>query len=267
MTALDELRHFREFLEKVPLQELGEETRPVKIVEADWREDLNLTIWKTIYTNYWEKGNFLSFDEWFNNLWRSLESREILKEFEGYCTAFLKYYNKGQWRTLGDDWFKMGFRARLFRLWTSALTQLDFCYVFMYICEEQGKKVSLQANAELDASGVNLRVGVLDFQIEKMSERPEARRGRPSRGKIYVPYPVWNLPDLQRRSLSTRVLQINRQRYRNQLNAFRKHYQQLPNGFVVFGEDFVRSIVQNLNHPETLRQFISGVVEELSGEK
>jgi len=260
------LNSYRKFLEKIPLQELGEKTRPIKTVETDWREDLNLTIWRTIYINYWEKGNFLSFDEWFSNLWRSLESREILKEFVEYCAAFLKYYSKGQWRTLADDWFKVGFRARLFRLWVSALTQLDFCYVFRYICEKQDRRMSLEANAELDASGVNLRVGDLDFQIAKISERPEARRGRPSKVKIDVPYPVWNLPDLERRSQSTRVSLMNRQRYENQLKAFYKYFVLLKNGFVVFSEHYVEEIVRNLDNRDELKTVIKRLLAELSGE-
>lgn len=137
MTALNDLRRFRKFLEKIPLQELGEETRPIKTVEPDWREELNLIIWRTVYTNYWEQNNFLNFDEWFSNLWSNLENHEMLKEFKEYCAAFLKYYHSNQWRTLADNWFKTGFRARLFRLWTSALTQLDFCYIFRYICEKE----------------------------------------------------------------------------------------------------------------------------------
>jgi hypothetical protein len=260
------LNSYRKFLESIPLQELGEETRPVKTVEPDWREDLNLNIWKTIYTNYWEKGNFLSFDKWFGILWAKLESGEILKEFEEYCEAFLKYYRKNQWRTLTDDWFKTGFRARLFRLWTSALTQLDFCYVFMYICEKQDKEMSLQANAELDARGVNLRVGALDFQIAKISERSEARRGRPSKVKIDVPYPVWNLQELERLSQSTRVSLINQQRYKNQLNAFHKYFLLLNNGFVVFSEHYVEQVVSNLSNPEKLKAVIERLLAELSGE-
>lgn len=265
MTAQDELRRFRQFLESIPRGQLGEETRRIKTVEQDWGQKLNLIIWESIYQNYWEKGNFLDFDAWFSNVWKQLEGLGELKEFEKYSQVYLEYYKSDTWQVLQDleDWFRVGLRARLFRLWMSALTQLDFCYVFKYVCERLNKKMGLEANAELDASGVNLRVGTLDFQIAKISERPEARV--PQRTKVInIPYPVWDLEYLENHSYpgSSRVWQ----RHANQLIAFAKHYKRLRNGFVVFGEDFIEAVVTKVDNPEALRDYISHIVRELSGQ-
>jgi len=214
----------------------------------------------SIFRYYWGEQNFLDFESWFETFWQELNSNptsgDALKEFKKY------YFDKD-----GDGWFKLGFKARMYRTWTAVLTQLDFCYMLAYVCHKQGKSVNLEANAELDISGIDLRVGNIDFEIGKLTQRKEARSAATARrNRIRIPYAVFNVEEYERKSHSSRVTPNNRMSYQNALQAFHKYFLLLENGFVVFNEYYVEQIVRNLDDPDRLKAALGEMLRELSGE-
>jgi hypothetical protein len=254
--AEEALNLFRKFLESIPLDKLREETVKIKRVEQDLPKEI-LPL-ESIFRHYWENKQFLEFDEWFENFWKELhdnpKKKEALEKFK------LEYFNGAD-----EEWFKEGFRARMYRTWTAILTQLDFCYAFAYICEKLNKKYKLIANAELDRKGIDLRVNNIDFQVTKISERKEARPTKSKKQKvIIIPYPVFNLEKLKRLSQSTKVKPENRKKYENIIRTFYRYYSILKNGFVVFNTEFVKEIVENLENVEKLENFISGILSNFS---
>ena len=253
---------YRKFLATIPLSHFRVEFQKVKWVEQDLpRAMLPL---KSIYEHYWKKQNFLEFDSWFSYFWEELhtnkESLEVIKKFKKY------YFDKDN-----NGWFKKGFKARMYRTWISMLTQLDFGYVISYVAEKQNKILVLECNASLDRSGIDLKIGDLGFQVKKVSQRKEARAITKTKKKrgievINIPYPVYNIEEIKRKIKSPRVLPQNKLAYEKTLESFYKYCKVLPNGFVVFAENYIVPIVKNINNIEKLREQIKQISLELSGE-
>lgn len=255
--AEEALNSYRIFLESIPLKRYREELKDVKWVEQDlYSEMLPLA---SIFRNYWHAQNFLDFESWFEQFWEELHSNPqslvALKNFKKY------HFDKDD-----DGWFKLGFKARMYRTWISVLTQVDFYYVFVYVCTRQKKEINFEANAELDKRGIDLRIGELDFGISKISQRKEARAGGSVKKTIVLPYTVFNISEFVRLSNSPRVSPDNRVAYRKSVEAFNKYFIQLSNGFVVFGEQYVDLIVKNINNRQAVIEAIRGMGKELSGE-
>lgn len=115
--------------------------------------------------------------------------------------------------------------------------------------------------------GIDLRIGEINFQIKKITERKEARqRSTSKRKEVIIPYPVYNLQEYERKAQSPRVSPAARAAYHNALRAFHKYFECLPNGFVVFGERLVEQIVRNADDFEKLRATVEGLQNELRGE-
>jgi len=252
------LQSYRKFLETIPLDKYRDELKDVKWVEQDlWPE---LLPQDSIFRLYWDRQEFLDFESWFEQFWQDLQTDPLksaaLKKFKAY------HFNKHN-----DGWFKLGFKARMFRTWTAVLTQLDFCYMFAYVCAKQGKKVALECNAQLDISGIDLRVGNIDFEVGKITQRKEARSAAVARkNRIRIPYAVFNLDEYERKSHSPRVSPSSRMAYRNALRAFQKYFIVLNNGFVVFSEHYIEPVVRELGNPDKLKVTVEGLLQELSGE-
>lgn len=187
---IEDLEKFRDFLGTIPLDKYCEELKDIKWVEQDLpREILPL---ESIFRYYWEDRIYLSFEEWFENFWKEIntneESKRVLEEFKRY------YFN----RELGEnDWFKNGFRVRMYRTWTSVLTQIDFCYLFEFLCAKENKKLTLECNADLDAKGIDARGQDIEFQIAKIIQRKKSL--------ITIPYAVFNLEEFERKIKSQEV--------------------------------------------------------------
>lgn len=250
-----DLKKYRYFLETIPLDKYREELKDIKWVEQDLpKEMLPLA---SIFKYYWEERNFLDFEEWFENFWKELntkpESRQVLKDFKKY------YFDKN-----GDGWFKKGFKARMYRTWVSVLTQLDFCYMFEYICAREGKDLQLEGNAELDRRGIDARVNDIDFQIAKISQRKEARTVGGKKTVVTIPYAVFNVEEFERRCKSRRVK--DKTGYRKALDSFHKYFIRLQNGFVVFNENYLKPIIDNIDNIEAVRKTVKKISLELSGE-
>jgi len=256
--SLEVLHQYRRFLESIPLDEYREKFRIIKWVEQDLPKDLLPQ--GSIFRHYWHEQNFLDFECWFEDFWGELQSNATrltaLKDFKKY------YFDKNN-----DGWFKLGFKARMYRTWTAVLTQLDFCYMLAHVCDKHSKKVKVEANAELDISGIDLQVGDIDFEVSKITQRKEARSAATARrNRIRIPYAVFNVDEYERKSHSQRVSPSSRIEYRNALHAFRKYFLLLKNGFVVFSEHYVDQVVRNLDNPDELKTMIERLLTELSGE-
>lgn len=256
--AVNALQTYRRFLESIPLDRYRDELKDVKWVEQDLYPELLPLV--SVFRNYWHRQNFLDFETWFEQFWGELHSnRESLIALK----AFKKYYFDKE----DDGWFKLGFKARMYRTWVSVLTQLDFCYMFVYVCKKQGKHLMLEANAELDAQGINLRVGELDFQVGKITHRKEARPSEEViKKKITIPYAVYNIDEYKRLSVSPRVSEISKRKYRNAIQAFDRYFVTLKNGFVVFSEFYVMQIVANLDNSYQLQATINALRREIADE-
>ena len=252
------LHQYREFLESINLREYREKLKRIKWVEHDLPREIRPQA--SIFRHYWDEQNFLDFESWFEDFWQELHSNPT-------SFAVLKYFKKYYFDKNNDGWFKLGFMARMYRTWTAVLTQLDFCYMFAYVCHKRAKSVNLKCNADLDYKGIDLRVGDMDFEVSKITERKEARSAQTARrNRIRIPYAVFNVSEYERKSLSSRVSPVNRKKYHNALQAFQKYFFILSNGFVVFGEEYVDQIVMNLDNAEKLKEIISMLLLELSGE-
>lgn len=252
---INDLVKYREFLKTIPLAKYREELKDIKWVEQDLpKEMLPLT---SIFKYYWFERNFLDFDKWFEIFWEELNtnprSKEVLKQFKKY------YFDKN-----GDGWFKKGFKARMYRTWVSVLTQLDFCYMFEYICAKEGKNLQLEADAELDARGIDARVKDIGFQIAKISQRKEARTVGGKKKVVTIPYAVFNIEEFERRCESPRVK--DKSGYRKALVSFHKYFIRLKNGFVVFNENYIRMIIDNIDDIEAVKRTVKKISLELSGE-
>jgi hypothetical protein len=154
----------------------------------------------------------------------------------------------------------------MYRTWISVLTQLDFCYVFEYVCAIKGINLQLECSAELDEKGIDARVNDIGFQVAKISQRKEARSGGTKKTIITIPYPVFNIEEIKRKIISNRVKEENKIRYQKILEAFNRYFIQLKNGFIVFGEKYIEEIVNNINDIEKVREAVNKIWKELSGE-
>ncbi|MBC7327581.1 TaqI family restriction endonuclease [bacterium] len=252
-----ELKKIRQFLESIPLSQYREETKGIKWVEQDLpKAVLPLA---SIFQFYWKDRNFVSFEEWFENFWQEINSNSISKKA---LEKFKQYYFN---RSLNEnDWFKKGFKARMYRTWVSLLTQLDFCYMLDYVCAKKGKNFTIVCSAELDMKGIDAQVDDICFQIAKISERKEARPGRTKRRIIPIPYAVFNLEELNRRLRSERTK--NKEKIKKMLNAFNKYFLVLQNGFVVFKESYIEKIVEHMGDYYKLKEIVYQVYLELLGE-
>lgn len=252
---IKDIEEYRKFLESIPLDKYREELKDIKWVEQDLpKEMLPLA---SIFRYYWDERKFLGFDEWFEIFWEEIntnaESKQALKEFKKY------YFDKN-----GDGWFKKGFKARMYRTWVSLLTQLDFCYMFEYICAKENKNLILECNAELDVKGVDARVSEIGFQIAKISQRKEARTVGEKKTVVTIPYAVFDLEEFQKRCQSPRVKDKNG--YQKALDSFNKYFVRLQNGFIVFKEDYLKLIIENIDNIDKVREVVKKISLELSGE-
>jgi len=252
---IGDLKKYRNFLASIPLDKYREELKDVKWVEQDLpREILPLA---SIYRYYWEERQFLTFDVWFECFWAELnnnpQSREALKSFKKY------FFDKDN-----DGWFKRGFRARMYRTWISVLTQLDFCYMFEYVCAKEGKNLQLECNAELDIKGIDAKVNDICFQVTKISQRKEARTAGKKKRLVTILYVVYDIEVFKARIQSPRVR--NKAGYQKALDSFYKYFIQLQNGFVVFSENYLKQIIDNINDREEVEKTVERIRLELSGE-
>lgn len=114
-----------------------------------------------------------------------------------------------------------------------------------------------QANAELDMQGIDGLIKIpysgkaysVGLQVKKISMRREVRerkfrKKRPTQIDllIEIPYSVSPPEKLIRKIESPRVKEDTKKVYRRELEFIQRYLRRLPNGFVIFKEEYARAI-------------------------
>lgn len=113
--------------------------------------------------------------------------------------------------------------------------------------------------------GIDARVNEINFQIAKITQRKEARSASKKKSLVTIPYAVFNLEDFERKIKSPRIKDKVKQIYQNSLQAFKKYFIRLNNGFVVFNEDYLKAIIENISDIEKVKKTIEKISNELAG--
>lgn len=212
--------------------------RTIKTVEQDLPKDLNpLEIY---YDYYWFKYYFIDYDEIFAVYWS--------KKLNPHIYEFIKKYFYG----CSLQFVEEGFKARLYRIWMSLLTQFHFLYLWNYLFDDK-----LYTNHEIDMMGIDAILKYEDkklgLQIKKISYRREASSRRFTRriskivdSIIEIPYVVIDLDEYRRKIMSPRVKEENKAKYQALLDFFSSNLIKYDNGFVVFKSDYLFRIMDEI---------------------
>lgn len=226
------LKKYEEFLKTIDLDRY-KKLKEIKTVEQDLPKALNPL--PLIYKYYWEEKKFIDFEKFFQIYWEK-NLKDIMR--------FVKKYFYG----CSLQFVEEGFKARLFRTWTSILTQFHFQYLWIDLFPEK-----LIANAKLDMIGIDSiilfgdkKVGI---QIKKISFRREASQRRFTKRQkkevnilAEIPYLVINEEELIRKLKSKRTKEETKEISRKLLSAFQENFNKLPNGFVIFKNEYLKHI-------------------------
>lgn len=231
----EDLEKFVNFIKNIDIDRYAY-LRQIKTVEQDLpKELLPLEIF---YRHYWETTDFKDYDEIFNLYWH--------EKLNPYIYEFIKKYFYG----CSLQFVEEGFRARLYRIWMSILTQFHFQYLWNALFEEK-----LISSAELDAMGIDAIVELdtkkVAIQVKKVSYRREASDRRFTRRQqthadiiVEVPYLVIDIEELKNKLKNSRVRKNTKLEYQKALDVFNKNFVKLNNGFVIFGEKYLKHVYQ-----------------------
>lgn len=229
----EDLEKFEKFLGNIDISRYAN-LRKIKTVEQDLpKEILPLEIF---YKYYWNTTNFKDYDEIFAIYWS--------EKLNPYIYEFIKKYFYG----CSLQFVEEGFKARLYRIWMSILTQFHFQYLWNSLFNEK-----LLSSPELDMRGIDSIVKLNDLkvaiQIKKVSYRREASDRRfTKRQRTYadiiveIPYLVINTNELKNKLENPRVRESTKIKCRNALDIFHKNFILLENGFVIFKKEYVRYV-------------------------
>jgi hypothetical protein len=230
-----DLKKFESFLREINIQKYAH-LRQIKTVEQDLpKELLPLEIF---YLYYWETTNFKDYDEVFKIYWS--------EKLNPYIYRFVKKYFYG----CSLQFVEEGFKARLYRIWMSILTQFHFQYLWNTLFEEK-----LISSAELDTLGIDAIVKFKDIkvaiQVKKVSYRREASDRRFTRRQqtyadiiVEIPYLVIDMEELKNKLKNPRVRKSTKSKCQNALSVFNKNFIRLDNGFVIFRKEYLKRIYQ-----------------------
>ncbi len=231
----EELKKFEEFLSKINIQKYAY-LRQIKTVEQDLpKELLPLEIF---YRYYWDTTDFKDYNEVFEIYWS--------EKLNPYIYEFIKKYFYG----CSLQFVEEGFKARLYRIWMSILTQFHFQYLWNALFVEK-----LISSAELDIMGIdaiveleNIKVAI---QVKKVSYRREASARRFTRRQqtyadiiVEVPYLVIDVEELKNKLENPRVKESAKIKYQNVLDVFNKNFTKLDNRFVIFKKEYLKQVYQ-----------------------
>ncbi len=231
----NDLKKFENFLRKINIRKYAY-LRQIKTVEQDLpRELLPLEIF---YQYYWETTDFKDYNEVFKIYWS--------EKFNPYIYEFIKKYFYG----CSLQFVEEGFKARLYRIWMSILTQFHFQYLWNALFVEK-----LISSAELDIMGIdaivkldNIKVAI---QVKKVSYRREASNRRFTKRQqthadiiVEVPYLVIDIEELKNKLQNPKVKESTKIKCQNALDVFNKNFIKLDNGFVIFRKEYLKHIYQ-----------------------
>jgi len=129
------IEKFENFLKSIDINKYSY-LRKIKTVEQDLpKELLPLELY---YNYYWDNTDFKDYDEVFKEYWESKLSPHIYN--------FIKKYFYG----CSIQFVEEGFKARLYRIWISLLTQFHFQYLWNAMFDNK-----LYSSAELDTMGID----------------------------------------------------------------------------------------------------------------
>jgi len=226
------LKKYEKFLEKIDLNKYSY-LREIKTVEQDLpRKLLPLEIF---YKYYWDTTKFKDFDKVFEIYWK--------EKLHSICSFIEKYFYGCSFQFV-----KEGFRARLYRIWMSILTQFHFQYLWNALFDEK-----LVSTPELEIIGIDAMTVLKDkrigFQIKKISYRRESSERRFTKRQkdhvnliVEVPYLVVDVDDLKKKISDPRVKEETKNEYRDVLRIFEENFTKLNNGFVIFKSDYLKHI-------------------------
>jgi hypothetical protein len=139
------LKKFENFLKNIDIEKYSY-LRNIKTVEQDLPKDL-LPL-ELYYKYYWDSTNFKNFDEIFEIYWR--------EKLNPYIYNFIKKYFYG----CSLQFVEEGFKARLYRIWMSILTQFHFQYLWNALFDKK-----LKSNPQLDLMGIDAILNLNDTNI------------------------------------------------------------------------------------------------------
>jgi hypothetical protein len=223
-------KDFLIFLENINLTEYRKEFSGYRAVE----ENLPSNIWilSLIYEVYWNQRNFISFDDFFDLLFKE-------KEID------LRDYNKKRNSEDPDadnpyvfKLFLKNFKARQYRTWTSILGQIQLGLLL----EEKYLEKKIEMSQELDKSGIDIRIidktDIINLGLKKVTKRKDINpKTEEKKGVKSIKYFVPKSDDI-----------INNKKKNGE---FRKAYidfiedgtlSMLKNGFIIFTEKITQKI-------------------------
>ncbi len=156
---MSKLKEFSNFLKNVDLDSYRVKYRPIKIVEMDLPSEIQAL--KLIYKTYWEKKDFMSFDDFY-------------KKYEDELNEKLENFRKKI--QMCEQCFYLGLPARIYRTWASIITQIHAGY----IAESVFGDGSVDMSEKLDHAGIDFLVNyngyILNYQVKKETESREVRK-------------------------------------------------------------------------------------------
>lgn len=231
----EDLEKFEEFLRKVNVQKYSY-LRQIKTVEQDLPKELIPL--EIFYRYYWNTTDFKDYEEVFEIYW--------FDKLNPHIYEFIKRYFYG----CSLQFVEEGFKARLYRIWMSLLTQFHFQYLWNALFPEK-----LISSPDLDREGIdaiaelhNIKVAI---QVKKVSYRREASNRRFTKRQqnyadiiVEVPYLVVDIEELRSKLESPRVKETSKRKYRKVLDVFNKNFSRFENGFVIFKREYLKNIHQ-----------------------
>lgn len=205
---------FNRFLAGIDLEDLRKKYRHIKIVELDMPK--NVQALACIYDEYWER-------------------REDWPDYEAFYGIYKASLEKAleEWREkimFSKETFDRGLPARIYRTWSSLLTQIQGAYV----AETVWGNGKVRMGVNLDHSGRDIVIdlgnglGRIPVQIKKESYRPEASRTSSPKNKyirvIYAVPPSEPLTQTGKESIP----------YKRWHDQWKNKLERLDNGFVIF---------------------------------
>ncbi|GAB4450697.1 MAG: TaqI family restriction endonuclease [Bacteroidia bacterium] len=253
-----ELCDYEEFLSQIDIQSYSG-FREIKWVEQDLPQEKVPNLYKngetikfrhlhlaSIYFYYWDNPNFSKFNDfnkWFDQYWTDMNNNQVVITV---LRKFKTYFFDGA----DEEWFKNGFRARMYRTWMSLLTQIHFQYLWNKLFDEK-----IESSALLDSLGLDARFikgqKTVGIQIKKISFRREVSdRKFTSRQKTFadvvieIPYVVDNPKEIKEKLSSERTKLATKEKLEKKLRTFNENFSTFPNGFVIFKEEYLKKVYE-----------------------
>lgn len=217
------LPRFKTFLSKIDLKKYRNKYKNIKIVEMNMPK--NIQALDLLYKTYWVNSVPLSYEVFY-------------KKYKTKYSKELKSFRKKTKMCL--TCFSLGLPARIYRTWTSIITQIHAGYV----AEKVFGKKTVDMSTDLDHEGADFQVTykgkTINFQVKKNTFSSEVRAERRLTNKLRSIKLEYKVPGFDI---------LNNPKKKN--GEFKKPYlefkkikclDQLPNGFIIFNDTKFKKI-------------------------